>query len=122
MTAKDSIASIIKRTGELVPFDRKRINTAIYKAGAAVGEHDKTMAENITQEIVDLLRLQDVKLTPALARDAGDFEERGRGFLLNELNTMPGFTPISGFPKMWEASGMTYPELCNELISLALDD
>lgn len=57
-----------------------------------------------------------------LARVDFLFEERGRGFLLNELNTMPGFTPISGFPKMWEASGMTYPELCNELVALALND
>ncbi len=46
--------------------------------------------------------------------------ERGRGFLLNEVNTMPGFTPISGFPKMWMASGMTYAELCDELVRLAL--
>ena len=56
-----------------------------------------------------------------LARVDFLFEERGRGFLLNELNTMPGFTPISGFPKMWEASGLTYPELCNELVALALN-
>lgn len=41
-------------------------------------------------------------------------------FLLNEVNTMPGFTPISGFPKMWMASGMSYPELCNELVDIAL--
>ena len=45
-----------------------------------------------------------------------------REFLINEVNTMPGFTPISGFPKMWEASGMTYAELCNELVRLALPD
>ena len=38
---------------------------------------------------------------------------------LNEVNTMPGFTPISGFPKMWEATGLTYAELCNELVNLA---
>ena len=48
------------------------------------------------------------------------FLERGRGFLINEVNTMPGFTPISGFPKMWEASGLAYPELCNELVELAV--
>jgi D-alanine-D-alanine ligase len=41
--------------------------------------------------------------------------------MLNEVNTMPGFTPISGFPKMWMASGMSYAELCNELVELALD-
>jgi len=55
-----------------------------------------------------------------LARVDFFFEERGRGFLLNEVNTMPGFTPISGFPAMWQASGMSYGELCNELVTLAL--
>ncbi|HSF86599.1 MAG TPA: D-alanine--D-alanine ligase family protein [Acidimicrobiia bacterium] len=55
-----------------------------------------------------------------LARVDFFLEPDGRGFLLNEVNTMPGFTPISGFPKMWMASGMTYPELCNELVELAL--
>jgi len=55
-----------------------------------------------------------------LARVDFLYEHGGRGFLLNELNTMPGFTPISGFPKMWEASGLSYPQLCNELIELAL--
>ncbi len=55
-----------------------------------------------------------------LARVDFFYEPGGRGFLLNEVNTMPGFTPISGFPMMWQASGMTYPELCNELVDLAL--
>jgi D-alanine-D-alanine ligase len=55
-----------------------------------------------------------------LARVDFLFEEGGRGFLINEINTMPGFTPISGFPKMWEASGMSYSELCGELVRLAL--
>jgi D-alanine-D-alanine ligase len=55
-----------------------------------------------------------------LARVDFLYEQGGRGFLLNEVNTMPGFTPISGFPKMWQASGMSYPELCNELVKMAL--
>jgi D-alanine-D-alanine ligase len=41
--------------------------------------------------------------------------------LLNEINTMPGFTPISMYPKMWEASGLSYPDLIDELIQLALE-
>ena len=41
--------------------------------------------------------------------------------LLNEINTMPGFTPISMYSKMWEASGMSYTELVDELIQLALE-
>lgn len=40
---------------------------------------------------------------------------------LNELNTIPGFTPISMYPKLWLASGMSYPELLDELIDLALE-
>ncbi len=43
------------------------------------------------------------------------------GLFVNELNTMPGFTPISMFPKCWIASGMTYPELISELIDTALE-
>jgi D-alanine-D-alanine ligase len=41
--------------------------------------------------------------------------------LVNEVNTMPGFTPQSMYPRMWAASGMTYPELIDELIGLALE-
>jgi D-alanine-D-alanine ligase len=39
---------------------------------------------------------------------------------LNELNTLPGFTSISMYPKLWQASGMTYPQLIDRLIELAL--
>ncbi len=39
---------------------------------------------------------------------------------LNELNTLPGFTSISMYPKLWQASGLTYAELVNQLIELAL--
>jgi len=40
---------------------------------------------------------------------------------LNEVNTIPGFTSISMYPKLWEASGMTYEQLVDELINLALE-
>lgn len=40
---------------------------------------------------------------------------------LNELNTIPGFTAISMYPKLWEASGVSYPELIDRLIELALE-
>ncbi|MDH3626579.1 MAG: D-alanine--D-alanine ligase [Acidobacteriota bacterium] len=38
---------------------------------------------------------------------------------VNEVNTLPGFTPISMFPKLWEASGLAYPALIEELVRLA---
>ncbi|MBC3844101.1 D-alanine--D-alanine ligase [Streptacidiphilus sp. 4-A2] len=41
-------------------------------------------------------------------------------FVVNEINTMPGFTPISAFPRMWEATGIPYPELVDRLIRSAL--
>ncbi|MEX2292207.1 MAG: D-alanine--D-alanine ligase family protein [Acidimicrobiales bacterium] len=41
--------------------------------------------------------------------------------LINEVNTIPGFTPISMYPKMWEASGLPYGALIDELVHLALD-
>lgn len=43
------------------------------------------------------------------------------GVLVNEINTMPGFTPFSMYPRMWAASGMSYPELIDELVQLALE-
>lgn len=43
-----------------------------------------------------------------------------RGWLVNEINTMPGFTPISMYPKMWQAAGLTYPALVDTLVDLAL--
>jgi len=40
---------------------------------------------------------------------------------LNEVNTLPGFTPISMYPKLWEASGLAYPDLLSRLVDLAVD-
>ncbi|MCS5718893.1 D-alanine--D-alanine ligase [Herbiconiux sp. CPCC 205763] len=50
-----------------------------------------------------------------------DFFLTPTGFVVNEINTMPGFTPISMFPKCWIASGLSYPEIIDELIALALE-
>jgi D-alanine-D-alanine ligase len=45
----------------------------------------------------------------------------GRGFLCNEVNTMPGFTPISMYPKLWIQSGVGYGELIDRLVDLAVE-
>jgi len=50
-----------------------------------------------------------------------DFFLTAEGLIVNELNTMPGFTPISMFPKCWIASGMSYAELITELVELGLE-
>ena len=41
--------------------------------------------------------------------------------ILNEINTMPGFTTISMYPKLWKSTGLSYSELLDKLISLALE-
>ncbi len=50
-----------------------------------------------------------------------DFFLTESGFVVNEVNTMPGFTPVSMFPRVWQASGLTYSELLTDLIELALE-
>ena len=49
-----------------------------------------------------------------------DFFYTGTEFYVNEVNTMPGFTPISMFPTCWIASGLSYPELISDLLDAAL--
>ena len=49
-----------------------------------------------------------------------DFFLTADGFVVNEINTMPGFTPISMFPRCWRESGLAYPELITELLEVAL--
>jgi D-alanine-D-alanine ligase len=50
-----------------------------------------------------------------------DFFVRGDEVWLNEINTIPGFTSISMYPKLWEASGLPYPELVERLLDLAVE-
>jgi D-alanine-D-alanine ligase len=49
------------------------------------------------------------------------FLQKNGKFYLNEINTIPGFTSISMYPKMWEATGLKYSDLLDELIRLAVD-
>ena len=51
-----------------------------------------------------------------------DFFLTKDGFFVNEINTMPGFTPLSMFPSLWQASGIAYKDLISELIDLALQE
>jgi D-alanine-D-alanine ligase len=49
------------------------------------------------------------------------FVEPDGEVLVNEINTMPGFTDLSVYARLWEASGLAYPDLCERLIQLALE-
>lgn len=72
--------------------------------------------------------VQDIAMRAFKAVDASgmarvDFfiERTTNKVLLNEINTIPGFTTVSMYPKMWEACGLSYPALIDRLIQLALD-
>jgi D-alanine-D-alanine ligase len=77
------------------------------------------------QQIVEVqqlaLKIFAILRSDGMARIDFFFEENGRGFLCNEVNTIPGFTPISMYPKLWSASGLSYSYLLDRLINLAID-
>jgi len=50
-----------------------------------------------------------------------DFFLEGSTILVNEINTIPGFTSTSGYARMWEATGLSYPDLVERLLELALE-
>jgi D-alanine-D-alanine ligase len=107
--------------GEVLPANEWYDYAAKYEDERSVFETPANLSDARIAEVQELARLAFTSLDcRGLARVDFFFEQGGRGFLLNEVNTMPGFTPISGFPKMWEASGLSYPELCDELVELAL--
>jgi D-alanine-D-alanine ligase len=79
-------------------------------------------AQLSTDELAELQRLS-IRAFEAIG-GAGlarvDFFLTETGFVLNEINTMPGFTPISMFPRCWQETGLSYSDLIDELIRVAL--
>jgi D-alanine-D-alanine ligase len=108
--------------GEIVPgadfydYDDK------YHAGTAQLIIPAQLPEGVAEELqrlaADAYRALRVE---GMARADFLYEENGRGPLLNELNTIPGFTPISMYPKLWEASGLRYAQLIDRLVDLAIE-
>ncbi len=75
-----------------------------------------------TQETVQELAVKAYKALGVRGMARVDFFLGADGELfVNELNTLPGFTPTSMFPRLWEASGLRYPELLLRLVELALE-
>jgi D-alanine-D-alanine ligase len=56
-----------------------------------------------------------------LARVDFFLERATNRLIVNEINTLPGFTSISMYPKLWEVSGVSYPQLIDRLIELAFE-
>jgi len=74
--------------------------------------------QKIQQSAVDAFRALELS---GMARVDFFLEKKGGKIFLNEVNTIPGFTSISMYPKLWEASGIPFRELIDKLIELALE-
>ena len=111
-----SLPGEVRPGAEFYDFEDK------YAAGAARLLIPAPLSDEATREVRELaVRAFRALRCEGLARADFFYEEGGRGWLLNEVNTLPGFTPISMYPKMWEASGLAYGDLIDELVRLALE-
>jgi D-alanine-D-alanine ligase len=121
---EEPIASVV---GEIRP--RREFYDYVAKYMAEPGSDDESeliIPANLEPAIAD-----EVKALAVQAYQAIDCAGLGRVDLMmdrdngrlymNEINTIPGFTRISMYPKLWEASGISYPELLDRLIDLALE-
>ena len=115
---------IASTVGEVVPCN----DFYDYEAKYQVGDDSKVIipAENLPAETIQKIREYAVRAFKCLdcaGLSRVDFfvhKETGEIFI-NEINTLPGFTQISMYPKLWAASGIPYSELIDKLIELAYE-
>jgi D-alanine-D-alanine ligase len=108
--------------GEIVPgndfydYEDKYVeDSAKLLVPAPLDDAQTASVRGLAVRVFGLLRCE------GMARVDFFLEEGGRGFLVNEVNTIPGFTPISMYPKLWQASGLSYSALIDRLVELALE-
>jgi D-alanine-D-alanine ligase len=107
--------------GEIVPahefydFEAKYLDESKLLIPAPVPDE---VAERVRQVALAAWRALGCE---GMARVDCFYEEASGRVLLNEVNTIPGFTPKSMFPLLWQASGIPYPELIARLVDLALE-
>ena len=113
---------IVSIPGEIIPkhefysYEAKYIdeNGAILEIPARLSEGEITEFRETAKKVYETLNCE------GMARV--DFFMKGSGeIIVNEINTIPGFTSISMYPKLWESSGIPYGELIERLIGLALE-
>jgi len=107
--------------GEIIPGADFYSYDAKYVLDTSVPVIPATLTEAQVEQVREYA-IRAFKAIDACGMARVDFfvSKTGQVFL-NELNTIPGFTKISMYPKLWEASGLAYPELVNRLIDLALE-
>lgn len=110
------------QVGEIVPC----ADFYDYEAKYVLGDSKLIIPAQIPGELVERVQTMAVEAFRALdcaglARADFFVNDTTGEIYLNEINTMPGFTRISMYPKLWEASGIGYGELINRLLELALE-
>ncbi|MFH8755070.1 D-alanine--D-alanine ligase family protein [Streptomyces atroolivaceus] len=95
-------------------FDAKYIDSAAGLVPAPLTDEQTAEVQRLAVEAFEAASCEGLVRADFFLTDDGSF-------VINEINTMPGFTPISMFPRMWQASGVEYPELVDRLITSALN-
>lgn len=114
--AEASMVGEIGASAQFYDYDDKYINgTSQLYIPARL---DEAVSEKIRETAVRAYRMLDCS---GLARVDFFVTEKDSEVVLNEVNTLPGFTSISMYPKLWTASGMSYSQLLDRLIELALE-
>jgi D-alanine-D-alanine ligase len=111
-----STAGEVNATHEFYSYEAKYLdeNGAELLIPAKITKEQLAAAQAIARKAFETLECE------GLARVDLFLDKVSGEFYFNEVNTMPGFTSISMYPKMWEASGLPYAELLTKLIELAL--
>lgn len=119
---KEGEEPLVSIAGEIIPqhefysYDAKYIdeNGASYKIPAPITSQQMKEGTEIARRAFNVLGCE------GMARVDLFLDKTSGKLYFNEVNTLPGFTSISMYPKMWEASGLPYSELLTKLIELAL--
>ena len=95
-----------------------------YEAKYADGGMELVVPPRISDAAIEQVRslaVRAFRLAGCSGLARADFFVDGEDVLLNELNTMPGFTQTSVYGKLWDHSGVPYPELCDRLVRIAIE-
>ena len=108
--------------GEIVPCNEFYDYTAKY-----VDDRSELMIPaDLPPELIETVRETAIKAYRALdcagmARVDFFLDRKTNRIIINEINTIPGFTSVSMYPKLWEATGISYPQLVDRLVELAIE-
>ncbi|MGW2203626.1 D-alanine--D-alanine ligase family protein [Streptomyces sp. NPDC001774] len=95
-------------------FEAKYIDSASGIVPAPIGDEATAEVQRLAVAAYEAVSCEGLVRADFFLTEDGEF-------VINEINTMPGFTPISMYPRMWQESGVGYPELVDRLIQAALN-